>query len=52
MSDRAGIFAGEDPFVIAQQWLASAAQTEPSDPNAIALATVDAAGLPNVAWFC
>ena len=48
MSDRAGIFAGEDPFVIAQQWLASAAQTEPSDPNAIALATVDAAGLPNV----
>lgn len=48
MSDRAGIFAGEDPFVIARQWLAAAAQTEPSDPNAIALATVDPAGLPNV----
>lgn len=48
MSDRTGIFAGEDPFVIARQWLAAAAQTEPSDPNAIALATVDPAGLPNV----
>lgn len=48
MSDRTGIFAGEDPFSIAQQWLREAEKSEPADPNAIALATVDAAGLPNV----
>ncbi|WP_372841076.1 pyridoxamine 5'-phosphate oxidase [Phaeovulum sp.] len=48
MSDRSGIFAGDDPFILAQKWLAEAEKTEPNDPNAIALATVDAAGLPNV----
>lgn len=48
MSDRTGIFAGDDPFVIARDWLALAQTHEPADPNAIALATVDAAGLPNV----
>jgi pyridoxamine 5'-phosphate oxidase len=48
MSDRTGIFAGDDPFVIARDWLALAQTTEPNDANAIALATVDAAGLPNV----
>ncbi|MEF3049216.1 pyridoxamine 5'-phosphate oxidase [Pseudotabrizicola sp. L79] len=46
--DRGGIFAGDDPFVIAQNWLAEAEGSEVNDPNAIALATVDAAGLPNV----
>ena len=46
--DRGGIFAGEDPFEIARAWLAEAERTEPEDPNAIALATVDADGLPNV----
>ncbi|MFN3645653.1 MAG: pyridoxamine 5'-phosphate oxidase [Gemmobacter sp.] len=46
--DRTGIFAGDDPFVIARRWLAEAEATEPNDPNAIALATVDAEGLPNV----
>ena len=48
MSDRTGIFAGEDPFVIAQQWLEAARESEPADPNAIALASVDETGLPNV----
>lgn len=48
MSDRTGIFAGEDPFMIAQQWLTAAGESEPSDPNAIALASVDDTGLPNV----
>lgn len=48
MSDRTGIFAGEDPFIIAQQWLSEAEKSEPADPNAIALATVDTSGLPNV----
>lgn len=46
--DRTGIFAGDDPFVIAQRWLTEAEGQEPNDPNAIALATVDAGGLPNV----
>lgn len=46
--DRTGIFAGDDPFAIAAGWLAEAEPQEPNDPNAIALATVDAAGLPNV----
>ena len=48
MSDRTGIFAGDDPFAIARSWLAEAEKTEINDPNAIALATVDADGLPNV----
>ncbi|MGB8811930.1 MAG: pyridoxamine 5'-phosphate oxidase [Paracoccaceae bacterium] len=46
--DRSGIFAGDDPFAIARDWLAEAEATEPNDPNAIALGTVDAAGMPNV----
>lgn len=46
--DRTGIFAGDDPFVIAQSWLTEAEASEINDPNAIALATVDAQGLPNV----
>lgn len=46
--DRSGIFAGDDPFAIARAWLAEAEPVEPNDPNAIALATVDAEGLPNV----
>lgn len=47
MTDRTGIFAGDDPFVIARAWLAEAEQTEPNDANAIALSTVDAEGMPN-----
>jgi pyridoxamine 5'-phosphate oxidase len=46
--DRSGIFAGSDPFALAQSWLTEAEKQEPNDPNAIALATVDADGLPNV----
>ena len=48
MTDRTGIFAGDNPFVIAQSWLAEAERSEPNDPNAIALSTVDATGMPNV----
>ncbi|MBK5924201.1 pyridoxamine 5'-phosphate oxidase [Rhodovulum sulfidophilum] len=48
MTEREGIFAGDDPFAIARSWLAEAEKTEPNDPNAIALATVDGQGLPNV----
>lgn len=42
------ISAAEDPFLLFQAWLAEAAGTELNDPNAMALATVDADGLPNV----
>ena len=48
MSDRTGIFAGDDPFAIARAWLAEAEAAEPNDPNAVALATVDPDGLPDV----
>ncbi|KJS43985.1 MAG: pyridoxamine 5'-phosphate oxidase, partial [Roseovarius sp. BRH_c41] len=46
--ERDGKFAGDDPFEIARNWLAEAEQSEPNDPNAVALSTVDAEGLPNV----
>ncbi len=48
MSDRTGLFSGDDPFAIARAWLAEAEQSEVNDPNAIALGTVDGDGLPNV----
>ena len=48
MEDRDGIFAGQCPFSLARTWLAEAEATELNDPNAIALSTVDARGLPNV----
>lgn len=47
MSDSGDIFAGQDPMQIARRWLAEAEKTEPNDPNAIALATVDDQGIPN-----
>ena len=46
--DRTGIFAGDDPFALAQDWLTAAEAVEANDPNAMALATVDDGGLPNV----
>ncbi len=45
---RGGIFAGDDPFDLARAWLGEAEEREPNDPNAVALATVDSGGLPNV----
>ena len=48
MADRDGIFSGDDPFGIARAWLAEAEGNELNDPNAIALSTVDAEGMPNV----
>ena len=38
----------EEPFELFAHWLAEAERSEPNDPNAMALATVDAAGLPDV----
>lgn len=38
----------DEPYALFQRWLAEATETEPNDPNAMALATVDSDGLPNV----
>ena len=43
-----GIFAAEDPYALTRAWLAEAAASEPEDANAVALATIDAQGLPNL----
>lgn len=48
MSERTGQFAGDDPFALARAWMEEGVASELNDPNAIALATVDADGLPNV----
>jgi len=40
--------AADEPFALFDRWLADAAAHEIDDPNAMALATVDAAGHPNV----
>jgi len=42
------LFAGEEPLTIFRRWLEEARETEINDPDAIALATVDKEGLPNV----
>lgn len=38
----------DDPFILFETWFAEAVKSEPNDPNAMALATVDADGLPDV----
>ncbi|MEP1198645.1 pyridoxamine 5'-phosphate oxidase [Tateyamaria sp.] len=47
MADRSDIFAGDDPFDIIRRWVSEAEASEINDPNAVALSTVDAAGMPN-----
>ena len=37
-----------EPFVLFKQWLEDASRSEANDPNALALATVDGDGLPDV----
>lgn len=39
---------GKDPISLFQSWLSEAELSEPSDPNAMALATVDSDGMPDV----
>ncbi len=48
MMDADDRFAGDNPFELTKRWIAEATATEPNDPNAIALATVDDSGMPNV----
>src|SRR5246127_2872599 len=40
--------AAEEPFALFADWFAEACKAEPNDPNAMALATVDADGLPDL----
>ena len=40
--------AAEEPFALFGEWFAEAVKSEPNDPNAMALATVDTDGLPDV----
>lgn len=48
MSENTELFEGDNPFVLARQWLKEAQVTEINDPNAMALSTVDSTGMPNV----
>jgi pyridoxamine 5'-phosphate oxidase len=58
MSDTASMASGggdgedfcgaQEPFALFHAWMAEAEASEPNDPNAMALATVDDAGLPDV----
>ncbi|SCW58413.1 pyridoxamine 5'-phosphate oxidase [Ancylobacter rudongensis] len=40
--------ASTEPFLLFEEWFDEAKKSEPNDPNAMALATVDADGLPDV----
>ena len=48
MAQREGIFSGDDPFALVRAWMDEAEKKEVNDPNAMALATCDADGMPNV----
>ncbi len=48
MGERRGKFAGDTPFEIVRAWMAEAEAAEVNDPSAMALATVDEDGMPNV----
>ena len=42
------ISLADDPFALFEEWEQEASLTEPNDPNAMAIASVDASGLPDV----
>ncbi len=47
-SGTSDMVAGDDPIAAFAAWLAAAGEKEPNDPNAMALATVDSDGLPDI----
>lgn len=47
-SPAADFSAAREPFALFESWMADAERSEPNDPNAMALSTVDPDGLPNV----
>lgn len=46
--DDGGIVPRDNPFMLFRSWMTEAEASEPSDPNAMALATVGEGGIPNV----
>ena len=46
--DDGGIAPRDDPFMLFRSWMTEAEASEPSDPNAMALATAGEDGIPNV----
>ena len=48
MTDLPEPFVGDTPMRVFQRWMQEARASEPNDPNAMALATVDETGMPNV----
>ena len=46
--DDGGIVPARDPFELFAEWMKAAEKTEPNEANAMAVATVDAEGRPNV----
>jgi pyridoxamine 5'-phosphate oxidase len=46
--DDGGIAPASDPFALFRDWMAQAEKSEPNDANAMALATADSGGVPNV----
>jgi len=47
-TENQAIAVAQDPFALFATWFAEAGKSEPNDPNAMAVATVDASGLPNI----
>jgi pyridoxamine 5'-phosphate oxidase len=45
---QADTISGDDPIALFEAWFEEAKKAEPYNPDAVALATVDAAGLPDV----
>jgi pyridoxamine 5'-phosphate oxidase len=46
--DDGGITPRDNPFTLFKSWMTEAEASEPNDPNAMALATAGADGMPNV----
>ncbi len=46
--DDGGIAEQQSPFALFDSWMAEAKKSEPNDPNAMAIATADADGFPNI----
>jgi len=42
----------DEPLRLFAAWFSDATRSEPADPGAMTLATVDSDGLPNAGWFC
>ncbi|MEM9706565.1 MAG: pyridoxamine 5'-phosphate oxidase [Pseudomonadota bacterium] len=47
-ADQGDVFTTSDPFALFSEWFALAAEHEPNDPNAMALATAGSDGAPDV----